>query len=104
VKCFLVKSRNSRLRPYGILRTDHAIPLYPQKLALTSPTSGGRSVGIVRSWTEATELITFCKCSKNSATNPTPVCSHSKIMRILTYMSVVGNGSEISNYTTAFDN
>jgi hypothetical protein len=25
--------------------------LYPQTLALTSPTSGGRSVGIVRSWT-----------------------------------------------------
>jgi hypothetical protein len=28
--------------------------LYPQKLALTSPTSGGRSVGIVLSRTEAT--------------------------------------------------
>jgi len=31
-------------------------PLYPQKLALTSPTGGGRSVGIVRSQTKATEL------------------------------------------------
>jgi hypothetical protein len=30
--------------------------LYPQKLALTSPISGGLSVGIVRSWTQATEL------------------------------------------------
>jgi hypothetical protein len=30
--------------------------LYKQKLALTSPTSGGRSVGIVRSRTEATEF------------------------------------------------
>jgi hypothetical protein len=30
--------------------------LYPQKLALTSPTSGCRSVGIVRSRTQATEL------------------------------------------------
>jgi hypothetical protein len=29
--------------------------LYPQKLALTSPTSGGRSVGIVRFRTKATE-------------------------------------------------
>jgi hypothetical protein len=37
--------------------TDHATPLYPQKLALTSPTSGGRSVGIVRSRTKATELV-----------------------------------------------
>jgi hypothetical protein len=39
--------------------------LYPQKLALTSPTSGGRSVGIVRSRTHATEIFyyyyaTFC--------------------------------------------
>ena len=32
-------------------------PLYPQKLALTSPTGGGRSVGIVRAWTKATELL-----------------------------------------------
>jgi hypothetical protein len=33
--------------------------LYPQKLALTSPTSGGRSVGIVFSRTQATEF-SFC--------------------------------------------
>jgi hypothetical protein len=33
--------------------------LYPQKLALTSPTSGGRSVGIVRSRTKATEFVCF---------------------------------------------
>jgi hypothetical protein len=30
--------------------------LYQQKLALTSPTSGGRSVGIVRSRTQPTEV------------------------------------------------
>jgi hypothetical protein len=30
--------------------------LYPQKLALTSPTSGGLSVGIVRSRTQATDI------------------------------------------------
>jgi hypothetical protein len=30
---------------------------YPQKLALTLPTSGGRSVGIVRSRTKATEFF-----------------------------------------------
>jgi hypothetical protein len=30
---------------------------YPQKLALTSPTSSGRSVGIVHSQTKATELV-----------------------------------------------
>jgi hypothetical protein len=32
----------------GILRADHVTSLYPQKLALASPTSGGCSVGIVR--------------------------------------------------------
>ena len=39
----------------GIRCADHMTPLYPQKLALTSPTGGGRSVGIVRSQTKATE-------------------------------------------------
>jgi hypothetical protein len=34
--------------------------LYQQKLALTSPTRGGRSVGIVRSRTQATEFVCFC--------------------------------------------
>jgi len=34
-------------------------PLYPQKLALTSPTGGGRSVGIVRVRTKATEFVLF---------------------------------------------
>jgi hypothetical protein len=34
-------------------------PLYPQKLALTSPTGGGRSVGIVRVRTKATEFCLF---------------------------------------------
>jgi hypothetical protein len=32
----------------GILRADYATPLYPQKLVLTSPTSGGHLVGIAR--------------------------------------------------------
>jgi hypothetical protein len=31
--------------------------LYPQKLSLISPTSGGRSVGIIRSRTQATEFF-----------------------------------------------
>jgi hypothetical protein len=33
------------------------IDIIPQTLALTSPTSGGRSVGIVRSQTQAMELL-----------------------------------------------
>jgi hypothetical protein len=40
----------------GIRCADHVTPLYPQKLALTSPTSGGRFVSIVRSRTKATEF------------------------------------------------
>ena len=40
----------------GIRCADHVTPLYPQKLALTSPTGGGSSVGIVRSQTKATEF------------------------------------------------
>jgi hypothetical protein len=41
----------------GIRCADSVTPLYPQKLALTSPTGGGRSVGIVRSRTKATEFL-----------------------------------------------
>jgi hypothetical protein len=43
----------------GIRRADHATPLYPQKLALTSQTSGGRSVRIVRSRTRGKEFVLF---------------------------------------------
>ena len=43
----------------GIRCADHVTPLYPQKLALTSPTGGGRSVGIVRSRTKATEFSLY---------------------------------------------
>jgi len=48
----------------GIRCADHVTPLYPQKLALTSPTGGGRSVGIVRVRTKATEL--FCLRVQNN--------------------------------------
>jgi len=41
----------------GTRCADHVTPLYPQKLALTSPTGGGCSVGIVRLRTKATELV-----------------------------------------------
>ena len=45
----------------GIRCADHVTPLYPQKLALTSPTGGGRSVGVVRSRTKATEFYVIFK-------------------------------------------
>jgi len=41
----------------GTRCANHVTPLYPQKLALTSPTGGGRSVGMVRSRTKAREFL-----------------------------------------------
>jgi hypothetical protein len=46
----------SREYGLGIRYADHLAPTNPKKLALTSPTSGARSVGIVRSRTQATEF------------------------------------------------
>jgi hypothetical protein len=43
----------------GIRRADYATHIYAQKLALTSPTSGGCLVGIVSLRTKATELVSF---------------------------------------------
>jgi hypothetical protein len=55
------KSSGSGLesREYGRKDPSHRLrgTFYPQKLAPTSPTSGGRSVGIVLSQTQATEFV-----------------------------------------------
>jgi hypothetical protein len=54
------KSIGSGLENRGYGCTEFAAlttRLYPQKLALTSPTSGGRSVGIVHSQTQITEFF-----------------------------------------------
>jgi hypothetical protein len=62
----------------GTRCADHVTPLYPQKLALTSPTGGGRSVGIVLSRTKAMGFINIGKlrslstqCIRESRTTPT---------------------------------
>jgi hypothetical protein len=47
-------------------------PLYPQKLALISPTSSGRSVNIIRSRTKATELV--LANAKVFLLKPIPLC------------------------------
>ena len=55
---------------------DHVTPLYPQKLALTSPTGGGRSVGIVRSRTKATEFGVLVACIRFSKLSSARVVLH----------------------------
>ena len=55
-KCSGSRFRKQRWTAVGIRCANHVTPLYPQKLALTSPTGGGRSVGMVRSRTKATEF------------------------------------------------
>jgi hypothetical protein len=47
------KTKNTSV---GIRHADHVAPSIRKKLAITSPTSGGRSVGIVRSRTQAMEF------------------------------------------------
>jgi hypothetical protein len=59
-----LRSRKLKLRPQGIRRADYATPFYQKKLALTSQTSGGRSVGIVRSRTQATEFVLLLEVRK----------------------------------------
>jgi hypothetical protein len=43
----------------GICHADDVAPSNPQKLVLPSPTSGSRSVSMVRSWTQAMELVIY---------------------------------------------
>jgi hypothetical protein len=56
-----IKSRGSgpEIREYGrrVTSLKQRGTFYPQKLVLTSPTSVDRSVGIVRSRTQPTELV-----------------------------------------------
>jgi hypothetical protein len=66
----------------GTRSADHVNPLYPQKLALTSPTSSGRSVGIVRLRTKSHRVFFFCSgrksvilglcCGKTKVSEPRP--------------------------------
>jgi hypothetical protein len=52
-------SLENRNTAVGTRRADHTTSLYLQKLTLTSPTSGGRSVVVVRSRIKATEFVLF---------------------------------------------
>ena len=64
----------------GTRCADHVTPLYPQKLAPTSPTGGGRSVGLVRVRTKATEfslymslVVMFCYSCRSATKLPTGI-------------------------------
>jgi hypothetical protein len=52
----------------GIRHADHVAPSIRKKLALTSPTSGSRSVDIVHSRTQAMEFV--CSGSGTGSTQP----------------------------------
>jgi hypothetical protein len=54
-----LRSRTSRIRPWNLLCCPGKETLYLQKLAPTSPTNGGRSVGIVLSRTQIMEFSFF---------------------------------------------
>jgi hypothetical protein len=79
MKVLLSLSVSLLLNLKGWIRcADHVTPLYPQKLALTSPTGGGRSVGIVRSRTKATESVIAAEtATRVSFVNNSALCSAS---------------------------
>jgi hypothetical protein len=52
----VLKTENTAV---GIRHADHVALSIRKKLAVTSPTSGGGSVGMVRSLTQATEFALF---------------------------------------------
>jgi hypothetical protein len=54
---------NTENTAVGIRHDDHVAPSIRRMLAITSPTSGGRSVSIIRSWTQ-TMKFSLCFCFK----------------------------------------
>jgi hypothetical protein len=56
MKQYRLRSTKPKLRAVGIRCANHETSSIRKNLALTSPTSGGRSVGIVRLRTTATEF------------------------------------------------
>jgi hypothetical protein len=84
---FYVFSSGLEIREYG--RRDPSRcssgTLYPQTLAPTSPTSGNRSVGILRSRTHATETAFFVFCLLISSQKPCMYCCLAPMSHALPY-------------------
>jgi hypothetical protein len=76
------------------------LKLYPQQLALTSPTGGGRSVGIVRSRTKTTELVGWLVYSSPTDDVETPKSNSGRFSNNVQHASNLGlsaGGNEMSN-------
>jgi hypothetical protein len=65
----------------GIRHADHVTSYIRKKLAITSPTSGGRSVGIVLSQTQTMEFSFFSLDYDSLPTAPYPEIGHYKIYK-----------------------
>jgi hypothetical protein len=81
-------------REYGRRNPSHCSygTFYPQKLVPTSPTSGGHSVGIVRSWNQATEFFIamhfVCPKTKKYC-NITEVTSYCRSLGLVLHMNSI---------------
>jgi hypothetical protein len=99
-----LESRDYGRRGSAALTVRH--PLYPQKLALISPTSGGRSVGIVRSRTKATELVCMYinMCSWKNSDDFYKFCliSRYSLMSYKFLISVIARVPIQADYCTSF--
>jgi hypothetical protein len=70
----------------GIRHAEHVAPSNPHKLALTSPTSGSRSVGIVRSRTQATEFSLVYICIRTCSVDGTGRLTASKTSDLCSFV------------------
>jgi hypothetical protein len=83
-----IRSRKSRIRPWGSVAPPRET-LYRQKLALTSPTSGGLSVGIVRSRTKATEFLFHKTIIPDITTNGALFRTYILLLRLLSHKRLI---------------
>jgi hypothetical protein len=63
------------------------LKLIPQKLALTSPTNSGRSVGIVRSRNKATKLVSLL-CTAFSHSSSHILIDYSFLLKLLSRIAL----------------